>query len=153
VTSDFWGIGLFYIGVALLLVALDCAAVGLKFVSHGNAYERAEARIARRREHEAAIAYGRGVEDARTYGESTARVVADGIDAASHDEQLSRAAAERARSVLYAAVAGVERREIDHGDAEPQHAAEDRGIGTHRRGVHGPANRRELHPNAGSTRR
>ena len=117
VTSDFWGIGLFYIGVALLLVALDCAAVGLKFVSHGNAYERAEARIARRREHEAAIAYGRGVEDARTYGESTARVVADGIDAASHDEQLSRAAAERARSVLYAAVAGEERRETDQGDA------------------------------------
>jgi hypothetical protein len=37
IASDFWGIGLFYLGIALLLVALDCAAVGLKFVSHGNA--------------------------------------------------------------------------------------------------------------------
>ena len=70
VTSDFWGIGVFYVGIALLLVALDCAAVGLKFVSRGNAYERCEARLARRREHEAAIAYARGIEDARVYGRS-----------------------------------------------------------------------------------
>jgi Domain of unknown function (DUF4407) len=105
-TSDFWGIGLFYLGVALLLVALDCAAVGLKFVSHGNGYERTEARAARSREHEAAIAYERGVEDARTYGEATARVIADGIDAAAHDDRLTLAAAERARTVLHTAAIG-----------------------------------------------
>ncbi|MCA2214091.1 DUF4407 domain-containing protein [Jidongwangia harbinensis] len=106
IASDFWGIGLFYLGIALLLVALDCAAVGLKFVSHGNAYERTEARIARSREHAAAIAYERGMEDARTYGEATARVIADGIDAATHDDQLARAAAARARVVLHTAVIG-----------------------------------------------
>jgi hypothetical protein len=106
VASDFWGIGVFYLGIALLLVALDCAAVGLKFASHGNAYERAEARAARSREHGAAIAYERGVEDARTYGEATARVIADGIDAASHDDRLVRTAAERARTVLHTAVIG-----------------------------------------------
>ena len=106
VSSDLWGIGVFYLGIALLLVALDCAAVGLKFVSRGNAYERCEARLARRREHDAAIAYGRGMQDARVYGEATARVVANGIDAAAHDEQLARVAAERARAVLHSAVAG-----------------------------------------------
>ena len=104
IADDFWGIGVFYLGIALLLVALDCAAVGLKFVSHGNAYERTEARAARQREHEAAIAYQRGVQDARTYGEAAAQVVANGIDAASHDEQLARAAAARARAVLSDAV-------------------------------------------------
>lgn len=104
--SDFWGIGVFYLGIAMLLVALDCAAVGLKFVSRGNAYERAEARAARAREHEAVIAYERGVEDARTYGEASARVIADGIDAASHDDKLVRSAAERARTVLHTAVIG-----------------------------------------------
>jgi hypothetical protein len=104
VTSDFWGIGVFYLGIALLLVALDCAAVGLKFASRGNAYERAEARTARHREHEAVIAYERGVADARTYGEATARVVAGGIDAATRDEQLSRVATDRARRVLHTAL-------------------------------------------------
>jgi hypothetical protein len=113
-TSDFWGIGLFYLGIALLLVALDCAAVGLKFVSHGNGYERAEARLARSREHAAVIAYGRGVEDARTYGEATARVIAGGIDAAAHDGQLARVAAERARVVLHTAVIG-ESAQVDEG--------------------------------------
>ena len=87
VTSDFWGIGVFYLGIALLLVALDCAAVGLKFVSHGNAYERAEARKARNQEHDALIAYQRGVEDARTYGEALAQLASD-----------------RARSVLHSAL-------------------------------------------------
>ncbi|MER7280262.1 DUF4407 domain-containing protein [Dactylosporangium sp. NPDC000244] len=50
VTSDFWGFGFFYLGVAALLVCLDCAAVWLKLVSHGNGYERTEAREARRKE-------------------------------------------------------------------------------------------------------
>jgi Domain of unknown function (DUF4407) len=104
VTSDFWGIGVFYLGIALLLVALDCAAVGLKFVSRGNAYERAEARVAREREHAALIAYERGVADARAYGEATMRVVAGGVDAATRDDVLNEMAAERARSVLRSAV-------------------------------------------------
>lgn len=108
VTSDFWGIGVFYAGIALLLVALDCAAVGLKFVSRGNAYERAEARVAREREHAALIAYERGVADARVYGEATMRVVAGGVDAATRDEQLTEMATERARNVLRASVAAGE---------------------------------------------
>jgi hypothetical protein len=59
VSSDFWGVGVFYVGITLLLVALDCAAVALKFASRGNAYERNEARVARRREHEAALIHER----------------------------------------------------------------------------------------------
>jgi hypothetical protein len=106
VTSDFWGIGVFYAGIALLLVALDCAAVGLKFVSHGNAYERTEARAARRCEHEAVIAHERAIHDAQVFGAAAAQVVASGIDAASHDAQLLMAAAERARAQLHAAVTG-----------------------------------------------
>jgi hypothetical protein len=78
-------------------------------VSRGNAYERAEARLARHREHEAAIAYERGVEDARTYGEATARVVAGGIDAAARDEQLARVATDRARRVLHTALGSGEK--------------------------------------------
>jgi Domain of unknown function (DUF4407) len=105
VAHDFWGIGVFYLGIALLLVALDCAAVGLKFLSHGNAYERAEARAARAREHEAVLAYERGVVDARAFGAATARVVSEGIDAAMSDEELVRAATERARVRLESAVA------------------------------------------------
>jgi len=100
VTSDFWGVGVFYLGITLLLVALDCAAVGLKFVSRGNAYERNEARIARRREHEAALLHEREIQDARTYGAAMAKVVADGIEAAAHDEQVARESAERASAVL-----------------------------------------------------
>src|SRR6185437_8300256 len=30
VTADFWGVGFFYVGIALLLVLLDCAAIALK---------------------------------------------------------------------------------------------------------------------------
>ncbi|MEV6347787.1 DUF4407 domain-containing protein [Actinoplanes sp. NPDC051851] len=104
VTSDFWGVGVFYLGIALLLVALDCAAIGLKLVSRGNAYERNEARAARLREHEAALIHEREVHDARTYGDATAKVVADGIEAASHDDRIARAATERARAVLHDAV-------------------------------------------------
>ena len=106
-TADFAGIGVFYVGIALLLVALDCAAVGLKFVSRGNAYERTEARLARERELTALIAYERGVADARVYGEATMRVVADGVDAATHDDVLTEMAAERARAVLRNAVGEV----------------------------------------------
>ncbi|MEV6298262.1 DUF4407 domain-containing protein [Actinoplanes sp. NPDC051861] len=104
VTADFWGVGLFYLGIALLLVALDCAAIGLKFVSRGNMYERHEARIARLREHEAYLIHEREIHDARTYGDATAKVIADGIEAASHDGRLTRTATERARAVLTHAV-------------------------------------------------
>jgi hypothetical protein len=100
VTSDFWGVGVFYLGITLLLVSLDCAAVGLKFVSRGNAYERNEARIARRREHEAALVHEREIQDARSYGAAMAKVVADGIEAAAHDERVARESAERASAVL-----------------------------------------------------
>jgi hypothetical protein len=106
VTSDFWGIGVFYVGIALLLVALDCAAVALKFVSYGNAYERTEARAARRLEHEAGIAHERGIHDAEVFGAAAARIVADGIAAAAHDDQLVLAATARAGAQLHAAVTG-----------------------------------------------
>jgi hypothetical protein len=92
------------VGIALLLVALDCAAVGLKFVSHGNAYERTEARLARQREHEAVLAYEQGVRDARAFGDATAQVITHGIDEAVHDEDLAREAFERATERLRGAV-------------------------------------------------
>ncbi|MEU4237994.1 DUF4407 domain-containing protein [Actinoplanes sp. NPDC026619] len=104
VTSDFWGVGIFYLGITLLLVALDCAAVGLKFVSRGNAYERNEARIARRREHEALLLHEREIQDARSYGVAMAKVVTEGIETAVHDEQVAREAAERAGAVLRTSV-------------------------------------------------
>jgi hypothetical protein len=100
VTNDFWGVGVFYLGITLLLVALDCAAVGLKFVSLGNAYERNEARTARRREHEAALLHEREIHDARNYGAAMAMVVAEGIESAVHDERVARSSAERASEVL-----------------------------------------------------
>ncbi|MET8150522.1 DUF4407 domain-containing protein [Actinoplanes sp. NPDC049668] len=106
VSTDFWGIGAFYIGIALLLIALDCAAVGLKFVSHGNAYERSEARAARGREHEAAIGYEQVLKDSRRYAEATSRVMAEGIGKASRDEEIADVAIERARAHLYDSVAG-----------------------------------------------
>jgi uncharacterized coiled-coil protein SlyX len=106
VKTDFWGIGAFYLGIALLLIALDCAAVGLKFVSHGNAYERAEARDARGREHEAAIGYEQCLKDVRRYAEATSRVMAEGIGKASRDEEIAGVAIERARAHLYDSVSG-----------------------------------------------
>jgi hypothetical protein len=117
VTGDFWGVGVFYLGITLLLVALDCAAVGLKFVSRGNAYERNEARIARRREHEAALLHEREIQDARTYGAAMAKVVAEGIEAAACDEQVARESAERASAVLRTSVVVPEevRRMTAHG--------------------------------------
>jgi Domain of unknown function (DUF4407) len=108
VTSDFWGVGVFYLGMTILLVALDCAAVGLKFVSRGNAYERNEARLARRREHEAAMLHEREIHDARTYGAAMARVVADGIEAASHDALVARESAARASAVLRTSMGATE---------------------------------------------
>lgn len=104
ISSDFWGIGLFYFGIAALLVALDCAAVGLKFVSHGNAYERTEARAARTAEQEAAVGYEQGLRDARRYAEATSRVLAESIGKASRDEDLVDMAVERARTHLYESV-------------------------------------------------
>lgn len=104
IRNDIWGVGVFYLGIALLLVALDCAAIGLKLVSRGNGYERAEARAARLREHEASLLHEREIHDARTYGDATAKVIADGIEAASHDGRLTRAATDRARHVLHEAV-------------------------------------------------
>jgi hypothetical protein len=106
VTSDFWGIGVFYLGIALLLIALDCAAVGLKFVSHGNSYERTEARTARTHEHDAAMGYEQGLKDARRYAEATSRVMAEGIGKASRDQQLADVAIERARAHLFDSVTG-----------------------------------------------
>jgi hypothetical protein len=123
VTSDFWGIGIFYVGIALLLVALDCAAVGLKFVSHGNAYERAEARAGRQAEHAAALALAREIRDAEAYGEAAARVVVGGIDAATRDEELVRAATERARAHLSAAVLGPEPERRERTTAAPESVA------------------------------
>jgi hypothetical protein len=105
VKSDFWGVGVFYLGITLLLVALDCAAVGLKFVSRGNAYERNEARSARRSEHEAVMLHEREIHDARTYGAAMARVVADGVEAAAHDEKVVRESAAQASEVLRTSVA------------------------------------------------
>lgn len=107
VTSDFWGVGVFYAGIALLLVALDCAAVGLKFVSWGNAYERAEARAARRREHQAAVVLAREIRYVEAYGEAAARVVVGGIDAATRDEALVRVATDRACARLHATITDV----------------------------------------------
>lgn len=104
VTTDFWGVGVFYLGITLLLVSLDCAAVGLKLVSRGNAYERNEARIARRREHEAALVHEREIHDARSYGAAMAKVVSDGIEAAVNDERVARESAERASAVLRTSV-------------------------------------------------
>jgi len=106
VSTDFWGIGASYLGIALLLIALDCAAIGLKFVSRGNAYERAEARDARAREHDATIGYEQDLKDKLRYAEATAQVMAEGIGKASRDEQLNDVAIERARAHLYATVVG-----------------------------------------------
>jgi hypothetical protein len=140
---------MFYLGITLLLVALDCAAVGLKFVSRGNAYERNEARIARRREHEAALLHEREIHDARTYGAAMTRVVAEGIEAAAHDEAVARESAARASAVLRTSVAvpdGV-RKMAAHGGRHyrplrnellgPADDAEARN-GRHRRPLHPP---------------
>jgi uncharacterized protein DUF4407 len=100
VRADFWGVGAFYLAIMLLLVALDCAAVGLKFASKGNAYERDEARIGRRHEHEATLAHEREIHDARAYGDALAKVVESGVAEASRDERVARVSAAWASAVL-----------------------------------------------------
>jgi uncharacterized protein DUF4407 len=137
VKNDFWGVGIFYLGMTLLLVALDCAAVGLKFVSRGNAYERNEARVGRRREHEAALIHEREIQDARTYGEAMAKVIAVGIEVAAQDEQVASAAAARASAVMRNSVAIGEEKKTTTEQAEPgKHAlieADKPDHGRHRR--------------------
>lgn len=100
-TRDFWGFGFFYLGVGVLLIALDCAAVGLKLVSHGNAYERAEARDARRRELEATLRHEQHLRVAKDHAERSAnaagKIRADAVATAAHEQRLIDAAVEQAR--------------------------------------------------------
>ena len=116
VTSDFWGIGFFYIGIAALLVLLDCAAVGLKVLSHGNAYERAEARDARRLEQEATARYDHDLQITRAiadaYAEATLDVVSNGIRTAGQEQRLFDSATDQARAHLATVIAE---------DLEPNH--------------------------------
>jgi hypothetical protein len=108
-TDDFWGVGFFYVGIALLLVALDGAAVGLKLISHGNAYERAEARDARRLEHEAMARHDHDLRitkaTADAYAEATLDIVTNGIRTAAREQVLFDNATDQARDRLAAAVA------------------------------------------------
>jgi len=108
VTADFWGVGFFYVGIALLLVLLDCAAIALKLASHGNTYERTEARAARQLEHEAiarhehALQLGRAAADAT--GEATLDITTNGIRTAGQEQRLFDSATEAARAQLAAAI-------------------------------------------------
>ncbi|MFI5913567.1 DUF4407 domain-containing protein [Dactylosporangium sp. NPDC051541] len=98
VTSDFWGFGFFYLGVAALLVCLDCAAVWLKLVSHGNGYERTEAREARRQELSATKRHEQELlvtEQART-------LAGDGMETVVAERRLMDAAVSRATERLMA---------------------------------------------------
>jgi hypothetical protein len=98
VTSDFWGFGFFYFGVAALLVCLDCAAVWLKFVSHGNAYERAEAREARRRE----LSETKRHEQNLRVAASATGIAGDGLDTVVNERRLVDAAVAKATERLMA---------------------------------------------------
>ncbi|MET7425367.1 DUF4407 domain-containing protein [Dactylosporangium sp. NPDC005555] len=98
VKSDFWGFGFFYLGVAALLVLLDCAAVWLKVVSHGNAYERTEARDARRRE----LTATRRHEQELRVAEAAGEVAGDGLDTVVAERRLVDAAVEQATARLMA---------------------------------------------------
>ncbi|GAA1505709.1 hypothetical protein GCM10009827_019250 [Dactylosporangium maewongense] len=98
VKSDFWGFGFFYLGVAALLVCLDCAAVWLKLVSHGNAYERTEARDARRRE---LTATKRHEQQLKVAG-AAQEVAGDGLDTIVAERRLVDAAVEQATARLMA---------------------------------------------------
>jgi hypothetical protein len=108
-TEDFWGVGFFYAGIALLLIALDCAAVGLKLISHGNAYERAEAREARRLECEATAHHQHDLRITRAtvdaYAEATLDIATNGIRTAAHEQRLFDTATDQARVRLEAEVA------------------------------------------------
>jgi hypothetical protein len=109
VTSDFWGVGFYYLGITLLLVLLDLAAIALKVFSHGNAYERAEARDARRVEHEAMARHEHDLRITRAtadaYAEATLDIVTNGIRTAGQEQVLFDTATDQARTRLAAAVA------------------------------------------------
>lgn len=98
IKSDFWGFGFFYLGIAALLVCLDCAAVWLKLVSHGNAYERTEAREARRRE---LTATKRHEQELRV-AEAATTVAGDGLETVVAERRLVDAAVEQATARLLA---------------------------------------------------
>nr|BFE56098.1 hypothetical protein GCM10020063_006240 [Dactylosporangium thailandense] len=104
IVSDFLGVGVFYLGTALLLIALDCAAIGLKLVSHGNAYERAEARQSREQELMSRVRHKRRVETVQkaedAYGEVASEIVTDSIRGAADERRLRREAAREAREHL-----------------------------------------------------
>ncbi|WP_433052693.1 DUF4407 domain-containing protein [Dactylosporangium sp. CS-033363] len=98
VTSDFWGFGFFYLGVAALLVCLDCAAVWLKLVSHGNGYERTEAREARRRE----LSETRRHEQELQVTAQAQTLAGDGLETVVAERRLMDAAVSRATERLVA---------------------------------------------------
>ncbi|WP_432832100.1 DUF4407 domain-containing protein [Dactylosporangium sp. CA-092794] len=98
ITSDFWGFGFFYLGIAALLVCLDCAAVGLKLVSHGNAYERAEAREARRQE----LSETKRHEQELLVARSAREIAGDGLDTVVGERRLMDAAVAQATERLLA---------------------------------------------------
>lgn len=104
IASDFLGVGVFYLGTALLLIALDCAAIGLKLVSHGNAYERAEARQAREQELMSRVRHKRKVETVQKaedeYGAVASEIVTESIRGAADERRLRREAAREAREQL-----------------------------------------------------
>jgi hypothetical protein len=97
-TSDFWGFGFFYLGIAALLVCLDCAAVWLKLVSHGNGYERTEAREARRLE----LSETKRHEQALRVAHSAREIAGDGLDTVVRERRLMDAAVSRATERLLA---------------------------------------------------
>ncbi|MEV6928697.1 DUF4407 domain-containing protein [Dactylosporangium sp. NPDC051485] len=98
VTSDFWGFGFFYLGVAALLICLDCAAVWLKLVSYGNGYERTEAREARRRELSATKRH----EQELRMAQSARELAGDGLDTVVAERRLMDAAVAKATERLMA---------------------------------------------------
>ncbi|GGM14806.1 DUF4407 domain-containing protein [Dactylosporangium sucinum] len=98
VQRDFWGFGFFYLGVAALLVCLDCAAVWLKLVSHGNGYERAEARDARRRE----LSELRRHQQELRVTEAATDVADAGLDTVVREQRLLDAAVSQATTRLLA---------------------------------------------------
>jgi hypothetical protein len=98
VTSDFWGFGFFYVGVAALLVCLDCAAVWLKLVSHGNGYERAEARAARRQE----LSETRRHEQELRVATSAGELAGEGLGTVVQERRLMDAAVSQATERLMA---------------------------------------------------
>jgi hypothetical protein len=92
-------------------------------VSHGNADERAEARRARRarrQEYEAMLRQAQHIHAAKAYSEVIESVLANGVDAASGEQDLGRLAAERAREHLIAAL-GPHRLRRPHASSVTRH--------------------------------